>query len=1564
MKKRVLAMLLMVCMLFQFFPVTASAASVTASGSCGDNATWKLTSDGTMTISGSGNMVNYEMSSKYPWYDYSEQITSVVIGEGITNIGDTAFCGYDNLTSVTISDSVTTIGYLAFYDIGLTTVTIPDSVTCIETSAFACCDNLTKIQVGANNENYSSDSSGVLFNKDKTVLMTAPGGISGEYTIPSGVITIGQDAFRECKKLTSLTIPASITTIENMAFYNMISLTGFHVDKNNKYYSSDSRGVLFDKDKTQLMLAPMAISGSYSIPKGVTTIDARAFDHCDKLTGVTIPDGVTTLSELVFQGCTSLTQVSLPGSITNIHMGAFQSCTKLRGLTIPDSVVSIEDSAFCCMGTSLDECEFIFLGEAPIFGEDVFLSVTGTVYYPDYCSTWTSDVMQDYGGTMEWVAGLRTLTWTKDPRSYTVVVGTATTNMTCGTFLSGAKVTVTKVNATSTGLHEEQDKTDKKGKVQFDTMLAKPEYKRLWIEKKGYQTIQTVVNYVRNDGSVYFMEKEVKDKPYLICSVVSYSSSGTKYADLRFEPLGVAEGSTQKITTMFLGDWNGCGAGRYVLQQEIPGGTACPAIRIESSGKLTFSPGTTFKAGYPILLYMVAEDGTMSDPVRLDLRIYDAEGMICDTAGPGSMEWLTDQKLSSDHTLLKSILQLQPSISTEILPVEVKVDDKGDYYDLEVVIGDEIWEDGDKAANASELKQIKSVIQKVKKADGAQKVGKLMGEKFKTSKVRSLFTAEVKAGGYIAAKIDKDTLKVTGKPDVGMVVSVGGAFTIGRTMITPAGLPVFLEFQFGAEGSLYGSYTKAQLNEAILAGNGSFPMMILPVPTYDSDRSELILPEATLEGGVGLRSLVSVGVGGKMEHKIQLVTDQGFDPGGEISSSLFVHAKLLHVVNATFKLAESGPLLQWGALKKTKNLALYSSGETAVVSDSEDGFSLVSRDYLNDTSEWVGTPVTMLNDGNALAALQTGVLSDAAPQIHTVGDRQIMLFLMDSGERSIGNHTQLVYSVLENGTWSAPVPVWESETADIYFDSAVEDGDLVVVWQKSDTVLNETEPEALLNAMAASSEIAFAQWDDANNCFANQQFLTDNDQMDLMASVAMDGGDAVVVWATTGTDVLGGTGDYTLNQIRVENDVAGSPEELCTTDDYIVEVAAGVTENGPQAAWITSETDGTSDLYCMADGAAELVAEEGNFAGLSFHKNSFMVQDNGALYSFAPDTGDVTLLLGEDMAVSSSYQYVCNGDTETIVWYRAGDTGSLMASVYSDGAWQAPVVLLDEITDNITYMDAAVNGYGQYLVVANTADFNENGAENTALMFTSITPSRELELVTASVADADWENNTQDITLYVENTGFFPITEVTVEVTAGETVCLSKTVSVDLQSGESCNITEALDITGIEALVDASVQVSAEGDTDDTNNTETVTLGYADVSIEVDPMLYGDYEIFILNASNASNTDANVTLTVREDDAEGAVVETIDLGVVTAEEAVQYWYSVDAATVDYGDSDHKTYYFIISTDVEDLSDLDDSCLGVVNAPVGDPQRRHCDPRCGSRGRSAGSSGHARRRGGS
>ena len=350
----------------------ASAATI-ASGTCGadgDNLKWVLSSDGVLTISGTGKMKNYGWWDETPWFDHFDSVTGVIIEKGVTTIGDYAFMAL-NISKVNIPSGVTYIGNGAFWECNkLTSVSIPDTVKSINNHAFASCDlktlslpegllslgmyafedndrlvsvtipasvsslalpvfsgcdSMTEILVASGSKSRTSVD-GVLFAKDMEYLIEFPSGKTGAYSLPEGVVELLHRSFYQ-SKVTSITLPASLEQCDDCAFWEAGSLVEIKVASGSKNFSAVD-GVLYNVDKTTLIAFPPAKQMAYTILSGVTAIRSRAF-YNGKIQSVTIPGTVKSIGQEAFAECYDLTSVTIPKSVTSIGDGAFYDCYRV-----------------------------------------------------------------------------------------------------------------------------------------------------------------------------------------------------------------------------------------------------------------------------------------------------------------------------------------------------------------------------------------------------------------------------------------------------------------------------------------------------------------------------------------------------------------------------------------------------------------------------------------------------------------------------------------------------------------------------------------------------------------------------------------------------------------------------------------------------------------------------------------------------------------------------------------------------------------------------------------------------------------------------------------------------------------------------------------------------------------------------------------------------------------------------------------------------------------------------------------------------------------------------------
>lgn len=291
-----------------FSGAEVSSLKTATSGTCGENVTWTLDDEGTLTFSGTGPMVTTYFGS-HEWErdenGFRQTINKVVIEEGVTSISGTAFSGCA-MTEIEIADSVTSIGNFAFLS----------------------CENLTEI------------------------------------TLPKNLTEISLYAFCYCYSLENVIIPASVTSIGNGPFFGCDSMTEIIVEEENDNFVSVD-GVLYTKDMTKLVGYPTGKTDTdYTIADGVTEIGGGSFGSNDNLVNVVIPDTVTTITGGAFDECSKIEEVILPESVTYIDEYVFRGCGSLKSVVFenPDCVIYDASHTICNTYESADDFTIKYIG--------------------------------------------------------------------------------------------------------------------------------------------------------------------------------------------------------------------------------------------------------------------------------------------------------------------------------------------------------------------------------------------------------------------------------------------------------------------------------------------------------------------------------------------------------------------------------------------------------------------------------------------------------------------------------------------------------------------------------------------------------------------------------------------------------------------------------------------------------------------------------------------------------------------------------------------------------------------------------------------------------------------------------------------------------------------------------------------------------------------------------------------------------------------------------------------------------------------------------------------------
>lgn len=360
---------------------TEPEETIVASGTCGDDLTWKLGDKGTLTISGTGEMYNYSMADA-PWKEQKDLISALVVENGATSIGSSTFDGYTSLKSIKLASTVKSIGNNAFSNTGITSLDLPEGMESIGIGAFYNCEKMTELKLP---ESLTTLNNGAFaFCKGLTAV-----------TLPNKITFIGALAFEECTGLTSITIPENVTEIRNQAFYYCTALTMVELPKalqtvgDNAFYETKLQDVYYagteeDWGKIAIGLknepltnanlhcmgAVVVISGTCGgaltwklDSKGTLTISGTGAmtdytksgvapwnKDCEEIRFVVIENGVTTIGEYAFENCTLLESVVISDSVEKIGKYAFSGCSALKRISLPDSIAQIGDYAFRASG--------------------------------------------------------------------------------------------------------------------------------------------------------------------------------------------------------------------------------------------------------------------------------------------------------------------------------------------------------------------------------------------------------------------------------------------------------------------------------------------------------------------------------------------------------------------------------------------------------------------------------------------------------------------------------------------------------------------------------------------------------------------------------------------------------------------------------------------------------------------------------------------------------------------------------------------------------------------------------------------------------------------------------------------------------------------------------------------------------------------------------------------------------------------------------------------------------------------------------------------------------------
>ena len=326
---------------------TERQTGVIASGSCGTDAAWELSSDGTLNITGSGALTNAKVASDTAWYNYRHMIRVVNVDAGITNLPDFAFYGCTALETVSFAEnsSLTTIGGSALRGCSaLTELVLPDGLKTVYGNALRDCSALTSVYLP---DSVSYMASSAFSGCANVVLSVAEGSYAEQWAITNNVKYVNhgsETTTLEAVEEPETTVPVEETpAVEETANVCGDELT-WKLDEKTLTISGRGGMYSYDADNAAPWAAYADNIENIVIEKHVKTIGAYAFSGLEKLVSVSFDEEseLEVIEEYAFAGCKELTEIKLPEKLEKLGEAAFAGCEKLRSVELPESLVEFE----------------------------------------------------------------------------------------------------------------------------------------------------------------------------------------------------------------------------------------------------------------------------------------------------------------------------------------------------------------------------------------------------------------------------------------------------------------------------------------------------------------------------------------------------------------------------------------------------------------------------------------------------------------------------------------------------------------------------------------------------------------------------------------------------------------------------------------------------------------------------------------------------------------------------------------------------------------------------------------------------------------------------------------------------------------------------------------------------------------------------------------------------------------------------------------------------------------------------------------------------------------------
>lgn len=1575
MKKRILSLIVVFAMLIGCVPIVASAET---SGTCGDNLTWVL-ENGILTISGTGEMTNYgynhtiEAYVDSPWSNNSYSIKEVKIENGVTSIGSYAFEYCRNIKSIDIPNSVTVIGDNAFFqcynlenielpngitDIGygifhycdkLTDITIPDSVRHIQDSAFEGCSNLSNI------------------------------------TIPENVISIGAYAFEGCNGLTSITIPNNVLYVYALAFSHCENLKSVYIGNGisvldgsvfnscsslTDIYYSGSKGewnnILFDGAKiedaitihyekqsnTNIKIGEYIQMGTYYDepilwrcvgidPNGPLmfsdkVICLKAFDAAgygaqgshsrnvdyyisnrftdgsnywvdsniriwlnsnDKAGDIEWACGNPPTKDNVWNGYNAYDKEA--GFLTNFTEDEKKAIKEVRQKTTveaPEYESGIYDTGIEALdgnnyasayGKYTNDKMFLLDSrQKSVIGN--YSDILGSDYYIGKSSKQCAENCQANYSINE---GDNVTYWLRTPYG----------NSHCWT---GNYNGADSADDGATGVRPAFYLSNDAIKINGDGTESNP-YKVKGIDGTRGNTNST------SAGAP-------------IITAAELTHNGTTY-DIMKKTVNFQEDTTSSAELTVDVDWNGNSNGKIYITQ----GTK-KSIEV-TNGKLTFKPGEDLSAGKTVYMLAIDEENGKSTSTKVKLKVNAKNGA----------EWNPDSgtdgfnfKLGQDagFTIPDSVPVFggtEIGFGLDFIPITFEYENENK---INIAFG---LDNSNIDKTTGRFKGFSFADYKATLKSGMKK----SKNGYTTAKSNQQLVKELKKK-YPDMKFDKVKFNVSSGVDTDVEVSgyAEMSYANGSWNFSEGFLAFNIEFSYEYQGQIFIWVVPCYYEFGGKVGGGiEGTIKNIQIDGFKPALEGYISAKvgASIGGGVGVAKVCTLGASGEGTLNIKTALHEKYLKSWAEADADF-NVKVLgktvakkNFAHGEFTIYETG---NKNALIKDKNgIELYSANDMYETISIDDIYPNESRIYAENPTEWCGdeSKIMLMSadyTNKDLKLLAENIYTESAPQICEVDGKKIMVMQWDNTERADADRTMLVYSVYDaaSKTWSAPLPVADDGTADLY--PCFKDGYLV--WQNEKANLMD---DMTLADIAALGEICVSKWN--GNGFDIPVQITNNNTLDTQPQIASIGRGASVIWTTnTENDILGITGKNAIMQSDFDGTNWNSPTEIKSNLNAVTNITVGNINNNFCVAYVADDDNDLNtiddrDIRIIKNGEEIQLTDNDVLDSNPVFANNmiYYYSDGNIVYSDIDSTNTQMVFSEAKAGLTDTFVVDSNKNDDTAIWWTKAVEGGaeVYSSLYKDNEW-SDEIQVTSIGNKAKYPSGIINDDGSMVVAFNNGILQDNEIVKTDLYTISVNPSYDLELT-----DAYFDEEAMTAYATVKNSGELAINGYTVTLADNQ-----KTVTESLKAGESAEIEIAYNKP--ENLTKRDIELSvamANGEEYNTeNNTAVFSIGNADIAVE--NVAVDENETAIkAEVSNIGYDNAqNVKVQLRDGSADGTVIEekTINLAV-GAKETVEF--TVDKSTMRFFDAT-KQLYVTANGDFDEVSVGNNDGYALISSPSG------------------------------